>query len=526
MPEPTESPRHILPIKRIAALDLGTNSVRLAVADVMPDHTLQIVRESKEVIRLGAGEVDGNIAEDAIQRAEAACRSLTAAARQLGADSIIAVATSAVREAENRDDVVARLEAAAGADLKVISGVEEGRLIHLGVTHNEVLPKGRFVVVDIGGGSTELACGARNNPDVVESIKCGAVRTAGMFAPDEKGRYSKGRLSKMRDYVQNTGFLSFERLLEAGFVKMIGTSGTIENLVDILASRKGGKPGDARELRLADLSNLIRKMADMSHSQRSGLSGINPERADIIVPGAVILEQVMTGLKTDTLTLSRVTLRDGVLMDAVLRSDSARDAYGNTTVRDRSVRTLVRRFRGDWKHSETVARLAESIFDQSGELGWHEYGPEPRAILRYAAMMHDIGMMLNPSSHHKHGHYIITNSPLSGFHQEQIDAVAALVLFHRKSLPRPSHPVFTRLPAADQAMIKDLVTVLRLADSLDRTQTSAVQKVTLSEPSPDIALLLAFSAEPIPFETWAVERTLGGTPNLFGRRIVFERIAA
>jgi len=516
---------------RIAAVDLGTNSVRLAVADIHDDYTVHLVRESKEVVRLGAGEFQGSLAEDAVRRAEVACKGFADLALGLDAERILAVATSATREAANQAEVLARLHAASGLEFHVISGQEEGRLVFLGVIHNESLPPGRVCVIDIGGGSTEIAAGDRDGADVLESLKMGAIRTTLAFPADAEGRYPKARLEAMRERIRNAALRAVAHVKDAGLETLVGTSGTIESL-----QRMARRPedGDRLLLRRADLARLINRMARMTPAERCGISGLNPERADIIVAGAVILEQVMQGLEQDTILVSTRPLRDGLLLDHVLRDEAARRAYGMTPVRERSVRQMLRRFRAETGHAETTARLAVSIFDQCRTLGWHGYDDQQRELLRFAAMLHDVGVVISPAGHHRHGHYIISTVSLPGFYQEESDVMAALAHYHRKVLPKPSHPVMASLSPENRAFVQDVLPILRLADALDRGHTGLVTGVriesgqsggkgarTRKAESAGTAEVTVAAKAPIPYEVWAVGRALETTPALFGRPVRF-----
>ncbi|HEY3268279.1 MAG TPA: Ppx/GppA phosphatase family protein [Armatimonadota bacterium] len=508
-------------MERIAAIDLGTNSVRLAVADVLPDHHLHLIRNSKEMIRLGAGQIGGRLADDALNRAEVACAGFVELAQQLGANPILAGATSAVREAENRDEALQRLKAATGIDFHVIAGVEEGRLVHLGVVMNEVLPDGPVAVIDIGGGSAEIACGGRDGADVVESVKLGAIRLTQAQPPDAKGRYGPKRLAALRDYARDRVFRSTERVGRCGFTSVVSTSGTAENLFEIAraATKSPGLSG-------ADLTALINTMARMTTADRARIPGINPERADIIVAGAVTLEQILVGLGAKSSAFSPCTLRDGMLLDFILRRGAARDVYGGTPVRERSVRRLLSRFQGEEAHAEQVARLARSLFDQTRDLGWHAYTDDDRELLGYAAMLHDIGIAISPSAHHRHGHYLVTSATLPGFAQNEAAVMAALVRFHRKTLPRPGHPGLAGLSPAEQGMVIDITPILRLADALDRTQSGAVLSVRVERGKGHTAILTAEANAPIPYETWGIHRALTACPTIFGRTVTFRAESA
>jgi exopolyphosphatase/guanosine-5'-triphosphate,3'-diphosphate pyrophosphatase len=518
---PSPPPRGIIGyVKRIAAIDLGTNSVRLAVADILPDHSISLVREAKEVVRLGEGAAQ-YLQEAPVRRAEIACRGLSDLARQLGAELIVAVATSAVREARNRDDVLARLQGATGVDFHVISGTEEGRLIHLGVVHNEDVPPGRIAVMDIGGGSLEVTCGDASGAETVESVRAGAIRVAEAFPGDARGRYDKKRLAELRDFCRNTTLRAAQHLCGKAIARVYGTSGTIENLWEMTRGASTGP--DRTMLSLDDLTTLIRRMAKLTNAERAALPRINPERADIIVAGAVVIEQTMLNLGVPALHYSNRTLRDGLLLDIVLRSEGAEDAYGTVPVRERSVLNMLRRFRAEEAHGRQTARLAVSIFDQAASLGWHRYGTEARELLRYASLLHDVGVVVGPSGHHKHGHYLVTNAPLAGFHKEETDIIGALVMFHRKAWPRTAHPIYTSLPPKDQALVADLLPVLRLADALDRSHGNLVTGIGLSEGRRGEAELTLNARGPVPYEEWAVHRLTQTIPRLLGHRIVLVR---
>ncbi len=456
-----------------AFMDLGTNSIRLLVVRINDNGSYTVLRKEKAFARLGEGAFqEGRLQEEAMDRALViACR-FRDLALSYGADEVSAVATSATRDAENRSEFLARL-AEGGLDVRVVSGKEEARLIYLGVAGGALIEEKEVFFVDIGGGSTEIIVGDQESYDYLDSLKVGAIRLSNLFfRPEEEGPVPEGRYALMTQYVRNAGLRTIQRLEGRRFNRTIGSSGTLVNLTEI-ASRLTGSP----QLSLADLKVLRARLCSLDLRERRLLPGMNPERADIIIAGAAIVETLMEALSLPPLEASPRGLQDGLLLDHLHRTRP--EMVRGLSVRERSVLQLCRACSFDEPHARHVQFLALSLFDGTRDLGLHPFGEAERDLLGHVALMHDLGLFLSFSNHHAHTAYIIENAELLGFDERELASMATAAFFHRKKGPGRKHPLFARLDKAARRTVRVLSLFLRLAESLDRSHSKAVTSIEL-----------------------------------------------
>jgi len=503
-----------------AFLDIGTNSVRLVVVRVAPNHTYTLLVQEKEMVRLGENEyIDGFLQADAMQRAASACAGFVDLARNQGATEIVAVATSATREARNRRDFIDMLRKTAGIEVHTISGLEEARLIHLGVSSGMSLNDQTVLFVDIGGGSTEIIVGNQFEHFELESLKLGAIRlTSLFFLPDEDGPVADDRYALLQRYVRNAAIRALPRLGERPIDMAVGSSGTIENLADIAARRLLGRARNRDDvLTLAQLGEIVAELRRLPLSERKKVPGIGPGRADLIVAGAAILETLLADLGVDEIRISDRGLREGLIIDHMAREQP--DMLRAMSVRDRSVLGLGRACRFDEQHGRTVTRLALALFDGTRAAGMHDLGAEERELLAHAAMLHDIGTFLSSTSHQRHTHYLISNADLLGFDMEEIALIAAIARFHRKGFPSKKHPVYRNLSGASRRIVRPLAACLRLAESLDRNRAGLVHRLEIGSETADAAELALFAESEPQLELWGAESNARAFERAFGRRL-------
>jgi exopolyphosphatase / guanosine-5'-triphosphate,3'-diphosphate pyrophosphatase len=503
----------------VAFIDLGTNSVRLLLVRILTDHAVQTITEQKEMVRLGENEFGTKMLQpDAMARAIAVCREFTELARFHDATTIVAVATSATREATNQADFLQRMADEAGLEMRVISGREEARLTYLGVVSGLHVGEQQALFIDIGGGSTEIVRGDQYDYTFLDSLTLGAIRlTNEFFTPEElETPVSDARWKELRRKVRHTVSHTAYHLRSLPVTLAFGSSGTIVNLAVIAARTAAVPPPTEDVLLLDDLRRVAQTLRSLPLDERRRVPGINPPRADIIVAGAAIILVLMEefGLEQIQATPQR-GLREGLLEDYLRRTGQAHLVL-DMNVRLRSVLQLARACRVDEEHARTVATLALQLFDSSGEAGLHGFGPEERELLEYAGLLHDIGAFLSYRNHHRHGYYLIANSDLLGFDQREIATLAAITLFHRKTVPSDKQPEFAELGKKAKALALLLSLLVRLAESLDRSHTGAVERVTLRPQGDDAVLLELYATRDCRLELWglrdkakAVERTLG-----------------
>lgn len=497
----------------LAAVDLGTNSIHLVVARVEGSR-FEVMEREREMVRLGSpageghgdGDYDGG---DEMRRLDPAAMDRAVAVlgrfRQIAAvstDRFRVVATSAVREAENRADFLTRVRDEVGVEVEVISGFEEARLIHLGVLQAVPVFEKKLLVCDIGGGSTELVVGLRGEVAASRSFKLGAIRLSQLFFPG--GVVTDESAEACRDYIRGA-IATFVRDLERiGWEVAVGSSGTIGALCEMAAARRDQpRPRTYNNfaVRRDEIDRVVKLLLKADTVEdRADLPGLDPKRADIIVGGALILEQVMAELDIAELTFSDFALREGVLLDTWRRTHGG-SLHHLCDIRKRSVEHLAELTDEDPDHSAQVARLALRLFD--GTAGLHELGDDSREILEAAALLCNVGLFVSHSGHHKHSYYVIRNSEhLTGFTDREIELIAQVARYHRKSPPSSRHPLFAALDSADRRRVIALAGLLRVAVGLDRdhagrvadlrfvTDNGAVVVEVVPEPDQDVTLEL------------------------------------
>lgn len=464
----------------LAALDLGTNSFHLVVARVSEQGGIDVLTRHKETVRLGHGGGDMKVLEpEAMERGISALRRMRRLAESAGAP-LRAVATSAVREAENASVFLDRALHEAGVDVDVISGVEEARLIHLGVLQAVPVFDKRLVLCDIGGGSTEVLVGQQGEVLTARSFKLGAVRLTDRFFPG--GRAEADAVWECRAYVRST-LAVFERDVEKfGFEIAVGSSGTIESVARMAHRLRPGatelRTYNCFEFTAAELAQVIDRLAAArTAAERREVPGIEPERADIVLGGALVLEGVFDTFGIERMTVSDNALREGVLLDTLLRT-TAGAVHHLDDVSRRSVEHLVETCDDDPAHSRHVASLALQLFDATAVL--HGLDRTSRDYLEAASMLANVGLFIAHAKHHLHSYYVIRNSEqLTGFTDHEIEIIALVARYHRKSAPKPSHAEYARLAPEDQHVVRVLAGLLRVAIGLDRSHDGRVDRVTV-----------------------------------------------
>jgi exopolyphosphatase/guanosine-5'-triphosphate,3'-diphosphate pyrophosphatase len=504
----------------VAYIDIGTNSVRLMVVRFAPDHSWTVLSMQKETVRLGEGEF-GEVRllqPAAMERAATVCARFAELARAHGATRFVTVATAATREARNADEFVRLLHETAGLQAHVVSGKEEARLIYLGLL-SRVHVDGRALVIDIGGGSTEVAVGDATGADVVESVSLGAIRlfTEGP-QPDAEGRYTAQDYETLKHQVRLT---SQHTLRDVGRPEAAAyaTSGTAVNLAAVATRTLHGRaPGRDEPLTRKDLRALARQLRTLTTDERRAMPGLAPARADIIVAGAAILETLMEDLGIETITaLDECGLREGLLLDDLGRAGQHEVRHG-AGVRERSVLQLARSTAFDEAHARHVARLAVELFDSARAAGLHRLGPAERELLEYAALLHDIGTFLSYTRHHQHTYYLIRHADLVGFDQDEIAIMAATAYFHRKALPAPRFEAFAGLDRRSRKVVRRLGALLRLAEYLDRGHTGAIRQARLRREAGSLLLEIAPRGD-WSLEEWSLERRRDSLEKAFGHPI-------
>lgn len=509
------------PAQRIAAIDVGTNSFHMVVASVNRRGGLNVLSRMKEMVRLGSASTNMKVlTPDAIERGVATLVRFAAEAQRHDAE-ILAVATSAVREAVNKEVFVQRVLDATGIEVQVVSGAEEGRLIYLGAIHALPIFDKRTLVIDIGGGSTETIIGHEGEVAFVHSAKLGHVRlTTGFF---QDGNPTMAQVEECRQMIRGVWTPVHQTLESFGFDGVVGCSGTIMSMAAITLARTHHRiPDNMSKVTLssADLLETIAIIiAAKTKSGRATLDGLDAKRSDVILAGALILEQAILGLKIPSITLSSYALREGMVFDKVQKEKDFVEYHHLAHLRYQSVDTLCRQYETHRAHAEHVKDLSLLLFD--GLQMVHGFGPPERELLEAAALLHDIGYFVDANQHHKHTEYIVRNSALHGFTNTEIEHIAAIARYHRKSHPKKKHPYFAVLSAGDKQMVSMLASILRIAEGLDRRRQQHVKNLTIQVSPNTIAVHVMSDGGGAEIEIWGAERRKGLMAELSGKNVVF-----
>ena len=503
---------------RLAAIDIGTNSVHMIVVRVRPDLSFEVIDREKEMVRLGAGGLDGKkLTHEAMSSALQALSKFERLAKSHQVDEILAAATSATREAENGGEFLATIGRTTGIRPRIITGTEEARLIHMAAVYGVDTPK-TSVVIDIGGGSVEITRGMGPEVQYARSFKIGVIRLTERFVSSDpiSGRDER----KMVKHIAAQVDQYLARVVEAGYDRVIGTSGTILSLGTVAtAIERGVIPGETRNLRVSakGIRRLRKTVTELDLEQRLQLPGLDPRRADLTVAGAVLLDTLLRKLKADEITLCDLALREGLVLDYIHRHrrDIARvDRYPD--VRRRSTFELAERCNWEAEHSRKVAQLGLALFDQTQAI--HGLGDREREWLEYASLLHDVGNHISYEKHHRHSYYLIKNGDLRGFEPDEIEVIALVARYHRRAWPARSHIGMADLPRKLQKSVAALAAFLRIAETLDRSRNGIVRKVEVRERAGMLRLNVLAVAD-CELEVWAANRQLGALEKTLKRPI-------
>ena len=513
-----------------AALDIGTNSVRMGIVEIHDDGSWRLIAPHKEVVRLGEDEFAGprpRIAAPAMERAVRVLARFAEMAVGVGATKIVALATAASREADNQEEFVERIAKATNGvlDVRVISGSEEARLVYLGIRSGIELPdQERALFMDIGGGSTELVVGDANEYFFLDSLKLGAIRMTSQFIEGRKTAITPAIWSKLQRHVRSMIVPAARAVADFGFSRMYGSSGTIMSLAEIAARRarpSGDAPPSMRnyELTLTDLQSITQMLCRMTVEERRKVPGLSPDRADIIIGGAAILQTAMETVGAASIRVSDRGLREGIVVDHVLREMTTTTQGDGDGIRLHSIRRLAKRCGIDTSHAQHVTAIALSIFDQTSAMGLHDLTAS-RELLDYAGLVHDCGFFVSHTGHHAHSYYLIRNSELLGFDDIEVEIMAQIAFYHRKAGPRRKDPHFAHLTDEQKQAVRILSCCLRLAEALDRGHIKRVTGIELAwdqKTTPIVtARLKALDGVDASLEVWALQAHAGTFEKTFG----------
>ena len=472
------TPRAYRDTVRVAAIDIGSNSIRQMVADVSPGGTIRVVDQLKAQPRLGTGvSATGELAAAPMQAAVDALSRMATLARQLGANRIEAVATSAVRDATNGRAFIDRVRAETGLKVRTLDGEDEARLTFRSALAHFDLGVGRWVVMDIGGGSIELALSADGLLDRLISLPLGAIRLSEQYlgsALATGGRPLRRGIRKLRRDVREA-LRTHLPVRDWRGAQVIGSGGTFTNLAGMYLHRQGvenARTVHACRVPRVEVEHILDALQDMPLEERGAVPGLNPARADIVVAGLAVIAEVIARVEARDLAVSAYGIREGLLLETARVAPTVADPG---QARARSVRELAERTHYEAPHAHQVQRLALQMFDAIGD----RIGCEPgdREVLADAALLHDIGYHINYNKHHKHSYHLILHADLLGMTPEEQLAVATVARYHRGTVPKKSQEDYGGLDRALRRRVKRLAAILRVADGFDRGHAGAVGRI-------------------------------------------------
>jgi exopolyphosphatase/guanosine-5'-triphosphate,3'-diphosphate pyrophosphatase len=496
---------HLAPGEILGAIDVGSNAVRLKLVRLLDEGAFEQLHQERDPVRPGEGVWEtGAMARPVVDRLTRTLAEYATICRRAHVGHLRAVATSALREAKNRDDVVERVRKEAGLELEVVSGKEEARLICLGVLRG--MPStSRSLLFDIGGGSTEVARAVGEEPQELWSVPLGAVRLTEMFHAD--GHVTREKLTAVRRFAQRAVQEALPSTLPGAPKHALGSSGTIRAVVSFAA--KAGTAHATRE----GLSRAVEELVALGPEGRR--KRFDAQRAEILVAGAVILESLAHHLRVDSVTAVDGGLKEGLLVDLVRRSHQR----SVDPLLSEAVLAAGRRFSFDEPHAAHTRDVALALFDELVDV--HALPADARLLLEVASMLHDVGNVVSRSRHHKHSLYLISNLDLPGLSDHERDLAALVARFHRRTPPKKDHPALARLNAVEVRLVRKLATLLRIADVTDRNRQQAVRSVEVHARPHKVRIVLHLKKGRV-VEAWDLQADEALFRAVFGRVLEVE----
>ena len=509
---------------KLAAIDIGTNSIHLVVVE-FDGRTFHVIDREKSMVRLGLGMFgEMRLTERAFNEGVEVLSRYTKLAESRGVDEILAVATSATREAENGTEFLNAIFQRTGVMPRVISGSEEARLIFLAVKHSIDLGGERGLVIDIGGGSVEVAVGDHNEVMLAQSMRLGVQRL--LHRQGGAQPLAMRELYELSGYVKGAAAEVMSEAKRFGATRFVGTSGTIRTLGEAAHLLAGGAPFrslNAQSVKRRDLRELVKRLCEADSAKRAKMPGVGDARADSLHLGGMLLLELLELVKADDLTLCDTSLREGVIWDYIERRGV--DPVPHRTIADprrRSVVELMRKFHRDDPRELHIAELSLSLFDQTAKL--HGLGGAERELLEYASLLHGVGHHIDYENRERHARYIIRNSSLRGFTDDEIELLGLIALYHRGSRPRKKGGKLDELPARDQHSVVVLSAMLRLSVALDRGHSQLVRRLHVEEGKKELRIVIDGPGDLL-LELWAGRGKLEPLAKALERAVMLERVA-
>jgi exopolyphosphatase/guanosine-5'-triphosphate,3'-diphosphate pyrophosphatase len=508
-----------------AAIDVGSNSVRLKIAKVDRGR-LETLHEDREVTRLGESVfADGTLDPQAMAHTLRVLRRFHRATQTHAADKVRVVATSALRDARNSRAFLDWVRTATGWKVQVISGLEEGRLIHLGVLANARIASAKALLIDLGGGSCELTLSDKSHIADMVSLPIGAVRLTQTFLHhDPPWRIE---LQQMRAVIQREVSRIKKRIIDAHVQVTIATSGTPAALSSLYAAKlRGYDESKPQTVPQTAVSSQLKKLCKRSLAERRELPGIGPRRAEIIIAGTMVFSELMILCHLHSFRYLPLGLRDGLLAQMMADYNASSAMHERVeSERHEALITTAKHYGADLPFAQRIRDMALHLFRKLQPV--HQLPPQYADWLEAAAMLHEVGAYINRSGRRRHTYYVIANSEIFGFTPFERRIIAAVARYVGKSLPTPSDRVMRILPGVEQIHIAKAVALLRLARALDQGRRGAVEevKVRIHQDGRVRLILTPQPGEGIELELWAVEQERAYFENVFGRELLAEATA-
>jgi exopolyphosphatase/guanosine-5'-triphosphate,3'-diphosphate pyrophosphatase len=505
---------------RYAAIDIGSNSIRMLAAEVVDGSPMRTLASSRQVTRLGESVFrTGRISQSAMDLCSSVLGQMVAEYRSVGVIGVRALGTSALRDAGNRDEFLKRASEALQAPVEVISGQEEARLIHMGVQSRWPHPTQRVLIVDVGGGSAELILSEHGRMVQGFSKQLGALRLKEVFLKSDPP--TPRELHRLEEYMQERIVDTVRRFGSAPYDRAIATSATPAAVICAVnrVPRAKRETADRLHASLGQVREFYREVSTRDLDSRRKIPGIGPKRAEIIVPGVALLLVALREFRLRYLYYSSAGLRDGIIADLAARR-VGRELSQLDAEQRRVMTEMARRYGVPAKHARKVAALAHTLFDALQSL--HGLPPSYGKALEAASYLHDTGHYISDTRHHRHSYYLVSNSDMPGFTELERQVIANLCRYHRKSIPNVAHSQFQALSADDRRAVALLTPLLRLADALDRSNEQRVESLECQVQNGDVMVRLRSAAD-VDLEQWAGERVAEVFREAYGRQLVLTK---
>lgn len=500
-----------------AAVDIGSNSVRLKVARLQGGR-LRAMHEDREVTRLGEGVFSsGFLTPQSMAETVKVLRRFHRTVQQLVPDSVRVVATSALRDARNSQAFLEWVRSATGWRVEIVSGLEEARLIHLGLVSDPRIDRAPTLMIDLGGGSCELTISQGGHIRDAVSLPLGAVRLTNEFLRHDPAR--KGELKRLAGFVTREVNRVGERIAKAKILNVIATSGTAAALAGIASHMYSGGSRQRNQVSRAQMNRISKRLARLPIAERRKIEGVGPRRAEIIVAGAAVYHELLDRLRLKGFRYSPLGLRDGILSQMAADYDSTtRSGKQIESERWESILKAVTHYHVDRKHAIDVRESAMMLFTALRSV--HRLPPEYREWLSAAAMLYEVGDYVNRNGHHRHTYYIISNSEILGYTPQQRRVIGAIARYLGKSRPSAEEVPMKTIESDDRPNVQKAIVLLRLARALNLGRSRAVEKARISVRSAEVRITLAPRRRMgVDLELWAIEKDSGYFREVFGREL-------